>query len=76
MTCSYKFCGNFILCTVRCIFFSTNVISTLSGLTYKNIEKVTNKIFNVPDHLKQQADLDATNGTETEPDSSQMDIHD
>ena len=28
------------------------MISTLSGLTYKNIGKVANKIFNIPNHLK------------------------
>ena len=52
MTCSYKFGCIFLLCTVRCIFFGINVISTLSGLTYKNKEKIGNKIFNVPNHLK------------------------
>ena len=51
MTCSYKFGCIFLLYTVRCIFFGINVISTLSGLTYKNIEKMANKIFNVPNHL-------------------------
>ena len=35
MTCSYKFGCIFLLCTVRYIFFGINVISTLSGLTYK-----------------------------------------
>ena len=53
MTCIYKFGCIFLLCTVRCIFFGVNVISTLSGLTYKNIEQMANKIFNVPNHLKQ-----------------------
>ena len=48
-----RFSLYFLLCTVRCIFFGTNVISTLSGLTYKNIEKMANKIFNVPKHLKE-----------------------
>ena len=52
MTCSYKFGWIFLLCTAKCIFFGINVISTLSGLTYKNIEKMANKIFNVPNHLK------------------------
>ena len=33
------------------VVFGVNVISTLSGLTYKNIEKMANKIFNVPNHL-------------------------
>ena len=51
MTCSYKFGCIFLLCTVRCIFFYINVISTLIGLTYKNLEKMANKIFNVPNHL-------------------------
>ena len=51
MTCSYKFGCIFLLCTVRCIFFGINVIRTLSGLTYKKIEKMANKIFNVPNHL-------------------------
>ena len=27
------------------------MISTLRGLTYRNIEKMANKIFNVPNHL-------------------------
>ena len=54
MTCSYKFGCIFLLCTVRCIFFGINVISALSGLTYKNIEKMANKIFNVPNHLNRQ----------------------
>ena len=39
MTCSYKFGCIFLLCMVRCISFGINVISTLSGLTYKNIEQ-------------------------------------
>ena len=39
MTCSYKFGCSFLLCTVRYIFFGVNVISTLGGLTYKNIEQ-------------------------------------
>ena len=51
MTCSYKFGCIFLLCTVRCIFFGINVIRTLSGLTYKKIEKMANKIFNVLNHL-------------------------
>ena len=51
MTCSYKFGCIFLLYTVRYIFFDINVISTLSGSTYKNIEKLSNKIFNVPNHL-------------------------
>ena len=28
------------------------MISTLSGLTYKNIGKMANKTFNIPSHLK------------------------
>ena len=51
MTCSYKFGCIFLLCMVRYIFFYVNVISTLSGITYKNIEKMANKIFDVPNHL-------------------------
>ena len=39
MTCSYKIVCIFLLCTVRYIIFGINVISRLSGLTYKNIEK-------------------------------------
>ena len=31
------------------------VIITLNGLTYKNIEKMANKIFNLPNHLNQEA---------------------
>ena len=54
MTCSYKFGCIFLLCMVRSIFFfCINAISTLSGLTYKNIEKMANKIFNVLNHLKE-----------------------
>ena len=52
MTCSYKFGCIFLLCMVRYIFFGINVISTLSGLTFKNLEKMANKIVNVPNHLK------------------------
>ena len=53
MTCSYKFGCIFLLCTVRCVFFGirSNVISRLSGLTYKNIEKMANEIVNVPNPL-------------------------
>ena len=28
------------------------MISTLSGLTYKNIGKTTNKMFKIPNHLR------------------------
>ena len=38
---------------VRYIFFGIKVISRLIGLTYENIAKMANKIFNVPNHLKQ-----------------------
>ena len=48
MTCSYKFGFIFLLCMVRYIFLGVNVISTLSGITYMNIEKMANKIFIVP----------------------------
>ena len=53
MTLSYKFGCIFLLCTVRYIFFGINVISTLSGSTYKNIKKMANKIFNIPNHLNE-----------------------
>ena len=32
--------------------FGIKVISRLIGLTYENIAKMANKIFNVPNHLK------------------------
>ena len=32
-------------------FFGIKMISTLRGLTYRNINKMANKIFNVPNHL-------------------------
>ena len=34
------------------VFFGIKVISRLIGLIYENIAKMANKIFNVPNHLK------------------------
>ena len=51
-TRSYKIVCIFLLCTVRYIFFGIKVISRLICLTYENIAKMANKIFNIPNHLK------------------------
>ena len=45
-----KFTIFFIMPGEVCIF-CIEMISTLWGLTYKNIGKPANKIFNVPNHL-------------------------
>ena len=49
---SYKTVNIFLLCLVRYIFFGIKMISTLNGLTYKNVGKMANQILNVPNHLK------------------------
>ena len=49
---SYKIGNIFLLYLVRYIFFGIKMISTLIGLTYKNIKKMANQILNVPNHLK------------------------
>ena len=54
----YKVVCIFLLCMVKYIFFGIKVISRLIGLTYENIAKMANKIFNVPNHLKISDDLD------------------
>ena len=52
MTRSYKSICIFLLCMVRFLFSGIKVISRLIGLIYKNMPKMANKIFNVPNHLK------------------------
>ena len=54
MTHSFKIVYIFLLCMVRYKFFGIKVISRL-GLIYENIAKMANKIFNVPNHLKEGA---------------------
>ena len=51
MTCSYKIVCIFLLCMVRHIFFGIKVIRRFIGLTYENIAKMENNIFNVPNNL-------------------------
>ena len=41
----------FLLCLVRYVFSGIKMVSSFNGLTYKNIGKMTNKMFNVPNHL-------------------------
>ena len=51
MTRSYKIVCIFLLCAVRYIFFVIKMISRLLSLIYENIAKITNKIFDVSNHL-------------------------